>query len=192
MIETEDLKPFPMTIAKEVFRCPIFSVNEQTATSLDGATERRIYSFECANWVNVVPITADGKVVLIEQQRFGTGKFTLETPGGAVDRGEKDLTMAALRELQEETGYTSQRLLSLPSFSPNPALQSNQITYFVAFDVMPMQQPVSHDDPFEVIKVHLVDFDDALLMARSGQIGNALCTLALLLAEPLFRSKKTR
>jgi ADP-ribose pyrophosphatase len=97
--------------------------------------------------------------------------------------------MTALRELEEETGLTTQRMVSLPGFSPNSAIQSNKIIYFIAFDVQPLQQPVDHQDPFENIKLHFIDFQDAVTMARTGQIQNALSALAIMLAEPYLNAK---
>lgn len=185
----EMLEPFALSEEKNVFQCSIFQVNEQKAITKDKKHSLNVYTLNCADWVNVIPITATGQVVLIEQHRFGTNTFTLEVPGGAVEYNEKDATLAALRELEEETGLTSQRMLSLPKIFPNPALQSNKVTYFIAFDVQPLQTPSPHNDPFEKIKLHFIDFQEALVMARTGQIQHSLSALAILLAEPYITTK---
>lgn len=187
--DEKKLEPFPLSEEKTVFQCSIFRVKEQKAQSLDKQHSLNVYTLDCSNWVQVVPVTASGQIVLVEQHRFGTNSFTLEVPGGAVDLGENDLTLAAVRELQEETGLTSQRILSLPGYSPNAAIQSNKITYFIAYDAQPLQTPVNHNDPFENIKLRLVDFQEALQLARTGQITNALSALAILLAEPYLSAK---
>lgn len=184
-----ELKKFELSEPQEVYSCPIFRVESREAKSHDGAHRQSMFTVRCAPWVNVVPVTADGHIVLVEQHRFGTNSMTLETPGGAVDPGETDLTMAALRELEEETGLTSQRVLSLPGFAPNPAIQGNRITYFIAFDCQPLAVPRDHSDPFEQIKIHFVPIEQALMMARTGQIQHALAALALLVAEPYLRAK---
>ncbi|MEN9825957.1 MAG: hypothetical protein RI953_1702 [Pseudomonadota bacterium] len=184
-----ELQKFPLSEPEEAFSCPIFKVESRQATSLDGVHRRSMYTIRCSHWVNVVPVTADGHVVLIEQHRVGTNTITVETPGGAVDPGEKDLTLAALRELEEETGLTSQRVLSLPGFAPNPAIQGNRITYFIAFDCQPLSVPREHHDPFEVIRLRTVPIEEALMMARSGQIQHALAALAILIAEPYLRGR---
>jgi 8-oxo-dGTP pyrophosphatase MutT (NUDIX family) len=184
-----ELKPFLLSNAKTVFQCSIFKVTEQTAETQTKEHSLNVYTLNCANWVNVVPVTASGQIVLVEQHRFGSNNFTLEVPGGAVEYGEKDSTMTALRELEEETGLTTQRMLSLPGFSPNSAILSNKVIYFIAFDVQPLQKPVDHHDPFENIKLHFIDFQDAVTMARTGQIQNALSALAILLAEPYLNAK---
>lgn len=185
-----ELRKFSLSEPEKSFSCPIFQVESRVATSHNGAHQLSVYTLQCSHWVNVVPVTADGHIVLIEQHRFGTDSITLETPGGAVDVGEKDLTLAALRELEEETGLTSQRILALPGFAPNPAIQRNRITYFVAFDCLPLAVPRDHDDPFEEIRIRMVSIDEALMLARTGQIQNALAALALLVAEPYLHGRK--
>lgn len=188
IIEKPDLEPFLLSPREEVFKCSIFKAFKQTASTKDSAAQLSVYTLKCANWVNVIPVTSSGEILLVEQHRFGTNAFTLETPGGAVDPHEKDLTLAAVRELEEETGFTSKRILSLPGFGPNPAIQDNRITYFIAFDVQPLAQPVELDDPFEVIKLHKIPIEEALTLARIGRVQNALCALALLLSEPYLQS----
>lgn len=188
MMTEKNLEPFIFKDEKTVFQCPIFSVHEKTAVTKNEEHKLDVYTLTCSDWVNVVPVTSSGKIVLIEQHRFGTDSFVLEVPGGAVHRNEKDTTMAAIRELEEETGLTTKRILSLPGFYPNPAIQNNRMSYFLALDVHPLEKPVAHFDPFEEIKIHLVDVKQAMHMARTGQIKHALSALALLLAEPYLRT----
>ena len=180
---------FVLSNEKTVYQCSIFRVQEKKAQTQNKEHSLNVYTLDCANWVNVVPVTANGQVILVEQHRFGTNGFTLEVPGGAINFGENDATLAAVRELEEETGCTSQRLLALPGYSPNAAILSNKVTYFIAFDVQPLQTPVHHNDPFENIKLHIIDFKEALELARTGQISNVLSAFALLLAEPYLNAK---
>src|SRR5690349_16614812 len=93
----------------------------------DGRTGKRYprVAISCPDWVNVIPVTRSGEVVLVRQFRFGIWQDTLEIPGGMVDDGEAPAD-AALRELEEETGYRPRELVPLGSIHPNPALQSNR------------------------------------------------------------------
>jgi ADP-ribose pyrophosphatase len=190
--EKGDLPRFRLEPPRDEFTCPVFKVQSRIARTDDDAHARPMYVFRCANWVNVVPVTASGEIVLIEQHRFGTDTVTLETPGGAVDPGEKDTTLSALRELQEETGLTSARILALSGFLPNPALQNNRIQFFVAFDCQPLDRPTDHFDPFERIRLRAFPVAEALEMARTGRIQHALAALALLLAEPYLTARTGR
>lgn len=189
MTDHKTLEPFVFKDEKTVFKCKIFSVHEKMAVTKNEEHTLDVYTLTCSDWVNVVPVTSAGQIVLVEQHRFGTDNFVLEVPGGAVHRDEKDTTMAAIRELEEETGLTSKRVLSLPGFYPNPAMQNNRMSYFIAMDVHPVQKAPDHFDPFEEIKIHLVSVKEAMHMVRTGQIKHALSALALLLAEPYLNSK---
>ncbi|HYX90105.1 MAG TPA: NUDIX hydrolase, partial [Myxococcaceae bacterium] len=68
-----------------------------------GAGRPRVI-IEAPDWVNIIPVTIDEQVVLVRQFRFGIWSPALEIPGGMVDPGEDPLS-AAVRELEEETGY---------------------------------------------------------------------------------------
>ena len=184
-----ELQKHKLGARKEVFSCPIFKAFESPLSHAVTQQEINVYTLSFADWVNVIPVTADGHIVLVKQHRFGTDSLTLETPGGAVDHHEKDLTRSALRELEEETGLTTHRMLALPGMAPNPAIQGNRITYFLAFDVQPVSDRQFHPDAFENIELVALPFDEAVHRARTGQINHALAALGILLAEPYLRIK---
>ena len=86
------------------------------------------YRIDSADWVNVVPVTPAGEIVMVRQYRHGLRDVTLEIPGGMVDPGETP-EQAAARELLEETGYRAERLEALGSVNPNPALFGNRVLH---------------------------------------------------------------
>jgi ADP-ribose diphosphatase len=87
--------------------------------------------FEYPDWVDVIALTADLNVVLVDQYRHAVGEVRTEFPAGAVDGDELPL-IAVKRELLEETGYASDEWRLLGSAPVNPALQTNRIHCFLA------------------------------------------------------------
>jgi ADP-ribose pyrophosphatase len=123
------------------------------------------------DWVNVVPITSDGQVVLIRQWRHGTGEETLEIPGGLIDPGETPMTAGA-RELAEETGFQAQRMEPLGWVHPNPALFSNRCYTCLALDCYEAGPPRPEDT--EQIEVELRPLDQVPELIRRGEISHSL------------------
>lgn len=135
---------------------------------------------ECLNWVNVIAITPDQKVVLIKQYRHGIDNVTVEIPGGAVHPGE-DFKLAAMRELQEETGYTSSDWKYLGRVDANPAFMNNYCETYLALNAMPTHP--QELDPFEEIEVYLRDKKDLREMVRGGEITHSLIIAAFYLLD---------
>lgn len=131
---------------------------------------------ESVDWVNCLALTEDGRCVMIRQFRFGAGYTTLEVPGGMVDPGEEPLT-AARRELAEETGYTGGEWQYLGSVEPNPAIHDHLCHHYLATGVRP-----THDQALsqgEAIAVTLMEPDEVVAAARSGEIRHVLVLSAL-------------
>lgn len=127
------------------------------------------------DWVNVLPLTPEGNVLLIRQYRFGAMSETLEIPGGLIDPGETPL-VAAGRELREETGYGAERIVSLGSVSPNPAFMRNRLYCFVAEGCA--LQGAQDMDPGEDILVEQVPLTSIDAMIARGQMDHALAQIA--------------
>jgi 8-oxo-dGTP pyrophosphatase MutT (NUDIX family) len=124
--------------------------------------------FEFRNWVTVLGLTKQQEVVLIRQYRHGAQKVIVELPGGVMDAEDESPLFAARRELQEETGYTSDRLIQVGCVSPNPAIQTNLIYSFLALDAEKVSN--QHLDEAEEIEVLLKPLDDVVTMAKNGEL----------------------
>ena len=132
---------------------------------------KRFSLIECVDWVNIIALTPDDRVVVIRQFRVGTSSVCIEIPGGMVDDGETPLA-AAMRELEEETGYTAKTWRTLGRVAPNPAIQNNHLHSFLALDAE--QTAPQRLDSNEVIDIELVPLPDVQAMLRDGRIDHAL------------------
>lgn len=147
------------------------------------ATDGRTGKFTVVNaplWVNILPLTADNEVVLVQQFRHGTSAVTLEIPGGVVMESENPLD-AAMRECLEETGWGASHPASLLGIvEPNPAFMENRCYVYVWKDCVSMRP--QNLDPLEDISVHVVPVETFLHYAASGKIRHSLVLSAIALA----------
>lgn len=140
-----------------------------------GETLRRTV-LDVPEWVNVVALTPERRVVIVRQYRFGTGRVTLEIPGGVIDLGEEP-EAAARRELVEETGYTAARWTSLGPVEPNPAFQNNLCHHYLAEEARRTHE--LELDPGEDIVVDTLSVEQVLAAVRDGTIRHSLVVSAL-------------
>ena len=121
--------------------------------------------------IMVLALTQRQEVVLIKQYRHGVQKEILELPGGSVDDGESPLE-AAKRELLEETGYVSNTFIQLGHGSPNPAICTNSIYYFLALDVEQLANQSDYDTAtIELVRLPL---EEVMNMAKRRDLPHSL------------------
>ena len=157
--------------SEQVADCRVFKVRRDYST---GTPNRRVHDFyviEAPDWINIIPITKAGEVVLIELYRHGTEEVSLEIPGGMVDPGEQPHETAA-RELLEETGYEAREVELLGRTRPNPAIQDNWIHTFLARDVEHRCEPSNAGT--EQTRVRLVPLEQIPALITEGEITHSL------------------
>lgn len=165
----------------------IFDVRSQRFRHDARQTERDFIVVDPPDWVNVIALTPDDRIVLVRQFRFGIDTFSLEIPGGVMEAGEEP-AIAGVRELREETGYTGAPARLLGSVHPNPAMQSNRC-HFVLVEQAVATQPLDWD-PDEEIQVTTLPVEEVFALVHAGGITHGLVLNALLLFEPIWRGLK--
>lgn len=126
----------------------------------------------------IVPLTAQGRVLLIRQFRYAVGADIWEIPAGTLHPGESPLACAR-RELEEEVGILAGKWSTLGAITPVPGYSDEVIHLFVAREHSPGRRRLDAD---ELLEVQEVSFDDALSMITAKSIRDAKTIVALLLA----------
>ena len=127
--------------------------------------------------VAVVPLTPEGEVVCVRQNRYAVGRVTLEIPAGKFDFAGEDHVEAALRELREETGYTPGKLTDIGPLATSPALLSEIIYVYLAEDLTEGECAPDEDEFLEMVKIPLEELVDMIL---NGEVEDAKTQAAVL------------
>ena len=106
--------------------CRIFEVHKRKMLRESDQKEGEFYVIETNDWVNVLAITQEQEVILVRQFRYGTEEYSLEPPGGVIERGE-DPIFAGQRELLEETGYSGKNPKIIGNVFANSAIMLSLI-----------------------------------------------------------------
>jgi len=150
----------------------VFDIDEVVYLNPYTSTEVPIHLIECNNWVNVVAVTPSDQIVLIRQFRFGSDRIEVELPGGIIETDEEP-SIAAARELREETGYEGDAPVLIGRVNPNPALHSHAcFTYLIGNATKTGQ--AEFDGPNERCEDMLATIDEVRSMILDGQITHAL------------------
>lgn len=126
---------------------------------------------EYGTWTNILALTKQEEVILIKQYRHGVQKVIWELPGGVVEQNETPLE-GARRELLEETGYAGDTFIETGRVYPNPANQTNVHHSFLVLNAQKMSKQTL--DATEDIDVYLFPLDQAIAMAKSGDLPQSL------------------
>lgn len=155
----------------------IFDVIIESKINLNSNKTGSFTKIISKDWVSIIPITQQDKFVLIEQYRHGTDDFTIEVPGGLVEKNELPL-IAAKRECLEETGYSSNtEAILIGEIEPNPAFMNNRcFTYLWENCTL---NDVQNLDEHEEIKVVEYSYDEVINLVRNGKIKHSIVLNAL-------------
>ena len=169
-------KPWREVGSEHLLDCRIIQIYRSTAISPHTGVPHDFVQIHSVDWVQVIPITPAGEVVMVRQYRAGSRNMTLEIPGGLLDAGE-DPAAAAARECLEETGYATRILEPMGAMNPNPALFTNRLHSFYALDVERVAS--IKNERSEHTEVELVPLGELEGLLRAGSIDHSLVAATL-------------
>jgi ADP-ribose pyrophosphatase len=125
----------------------------------------------------VIPVKEDGKIIMVRQFRNALDRETLEIPAGGLNGVEEPTDVAAMRELEEETGYKTDKLELLLSLRTTVAFCNEKIDVYVARDLKPSKQHLDEDEYLDVVSY---DLDELIRMIYDCKIQDSKTVAALL------------
>jgi 8-oxo-dGTP pyrophosphatase MutT (NUDIX family) len=167
----------------------IFTIRADTCVNPRTGREHEFFVLDSVDWVNVIAVTPDQQLVMVEQYRHGSGTVELEIPGGMMDPHENDPVTTAIRELREETGYAGENARVLGRVHSNPAILSNT-TYTVLIENCRLQHGVEFDHGEDLV-TRLKPVAEIPKLVADEKIGHSLVVVALYYFDLWRRGIKT-
>jgi ADP-ribose pyrophosphatase len=157
-----------------------FKVRKDICETPGGKIVNPYYVYEFPNWVTAVPVTEDGKIILVRQYRHAIEEVCLEIPGGCVDDTDKNFQEAITRELLEETGYEFSSYEYLGKISANPSTNNNLMHMFLAKGGKKIREQKLDDN--EEIEIELFTIEEVKNLLKENKIIQAMHVTCILYA----------
>lgn len=171
------IKPWPILGSRPIVDFHVFKLRGDRKVSPRTGTEHEFLVLDSRDWVNVVALTSNRELVMIQQFRHGSNTVELEIPGGVMDAHETSPVAAAVRELREETGFAGTNARILGEVFANPAIMSNTC-YTVMIENCRCVHPVQFDQGEDLV-TQLVPVAEVPGLLAAGKIKHSLVVVAL-------------
>jgi len=160
--------------SKPIYNKHGITILEDNVKFADGTTYEYVY-FKSKGTVIIAAFTEDKKMILTKQYRHPFRRIVYDVPGGAIENGETP-SQAALRELEEETGFTAEKLEWIGRFTRGPRSQAVVEVFFAK-----VKRKNEHFDATEIAEIEMVDFDSLLQRILKGECFDAAAVISVLL-----------
>lgn len=171
-MEKQLVEKWKVLSSEYINREPWFTVRKEKVQLPNGSIIPSYYVLEYPEWINVIAITKEGKMVMERQYRHGLGQVNYELCAGVVDPTDAAPMEAAKRELLEETGYGNGHWEQWMVISVNPGTHTNLTYCFLATGVEKVME--RHPEPTEDIAVELLDPSQVRELLEKDQIMQGL------------------
>ena len=156
---------------KYVYENKWFHARADSCELPDGRLIEPYFVVEVPNFCNMVIVTKEERVILVRQYRYPVDQITYELAGGVIEKGE-DPAKAAVREMEEETGYTSDTIEYLSKAAANPALMNNTAYFFLAKNAIKIES--QNLDALEDIDVVSFSKEEFIQLLQENKLQHAV------------------
>ncbi|MBQ6896111.1 MAG: NUDIX hydrolase [Oscillospiraceae bacterium] len=163
---------------EEIFSGRVFRVGIRDVVLENGEKTKREVVYHNGG-AAILPVDADGNVYMVRQYRCAFDSEVLEIPAGKLEKGE-DPFFAAIRELEEETGFKSDSVIKLGEYWPTVGYCTEKVYLYLA---KMLTKGETHFDSDEFISLVKIPFEQAYNMCMSGEIADGKTQLAILKAK---------
>ncbi len=160
---------------EEVYHGKLFQVFKDRVR-LDSGHETNREIVRHPGSVAIVPRRADGRVVLVRQFRYVTGRELWEIPAGTLDKPGESIEDAARRELAEEAALKAGRWTTLGSAYLIPGYGDERMTFFLAEELSATEAHAELDESFHV---NAFDLHDLQVLRSTGELQDVKTLLGL-------------
>lgn len=185
---SDEIKPWPLVASTPLNNYRVFTTRRDRKVSPRTHQEHDFFVIESRNWVNVIAITPEDELVMVEQYRHGTDSIELEIPGGIIDGEDETPEEAGVRELLEETGFEGENPELIGAIAANPAIMNN--TCYTVLVRNCQFSTVTRFDTGEDLVNRFVPIKDLPEMVRTGRIKHSMVVVALYYFELWQRNQK--
>jgi len=171
------IRPWQKLSSKPVGDFRIFTVRSDEKISPRTGRTHDFFVIDCVDWVNVLAVTPNRELVMVEQYRHGSNTVELEIPGGIMDATDTSPVATGVRELREETGFEGESARLLGGVYANPAIMSNTC-HMVLVENCALKHEVEFDSGEDIV-TRLVPISEVGQMVAAGKIRHPLVVVAL-------------
>jgi len=177
--KTNSVQPWKKISSSKALEEKWFPVRKDVVELPSGKVVDDYFVWESPRIVTVIPVTPEGKFVLVRQYRHAIGKVLHQFPAGAADEGE-ELAAAAKRELEEETGYLCRELVHLATLAPYATKMTGTEDVFIGLDATPSGR--QHYDEQEESESAVKTLEELFALIRNEEVTMTQLPAGLLLA----------
>ncbi len=177
--------PYTVLGSKRAHQGTFLSVREDEVRLENGHT----FTYEMVEHPGgaaILPIDSQGICYLVKQYRHPVGRDVLEVPAGRLESTATQAQEDAVRECSEEVGFTPKTVTSLGRVLPSPGVVQEVIYLFLGEDLERREQDL---DPFEILDIVKIPFDDLYQMLIDGLIDDAKTAMCILRAHHIRTSR---